>query len=60
MLEIAYVWAQHQTDWNTPILDDVATALPHLEARWLKSLRNYLKKNNAAIEVCKDPSYPLQ
>eukprot|EP00957_Ditylum_brightwellii_P037990 2873365-Ditylum_brightwellii.AAC.1 len=60
MLEIAYAWAQHQTGWNTLILDDVTTALPHFEARWLKSLRNYLKKINSTIEVCKDPSYPLQ
>eukprot|EP00957_Ditylum_brightwellii_P135685 10347662-Ditylum_brightwellii.AAC.1 len=38
MLEIAYEWAQHQIGWNVPILDGVATPLPHFEARWLKSL----------------------
>eukprot|EP00957_Ditylum_brightwellii_P145711 11095306-Ditylum_brightwellii.AAC.1 len=59
MLEIAYAWAQYQTGWNTPNLDDVKTALPHFEARWLKSLRNYSKKINATIEVSKDPSYPI-
>eukprot|EP00957_Ditylum_brightwellii_P186556 14203802-Ditylum_brightwellii.AAC.1 len=60
MLEIAYAWAQHHTGWNTPLLDGVMTALPHFEASWLKSLRNYLKKINATIEVCKVPSYHLQ
>eukprot|EP00957_Ditylum_brightwellii_P015061 1136258-Ditylum_brightwellii.AAC.1 len=60
MPEIAYVWVQHQTGWNTPILDGVKTALPHFEARWLKSLRKYSKKINTTIEVSKDPSYPLQ
>eukprot|EP00957_Ditylum_brightwellii_P201282 15324923-Ditylum_brightwellii.AAC.1 len=60
MLEITYAWAQYQTDWNTPVLDDVMTALLHAEARWLKYLRNYLKKINTTIGVCKDPSYLLQ
>eukprot|EP00957_Ditylum_brightwellii_P028271 2135274-Ditylum_brightwellii.AAC.1 len=60
MLEIAYAWAQYQTGWNIPILDDIKMPLPHFEARWLKSLQNYLKEINATIEVCKDPSYPLQ
>eukprot|EP00957_Ditylum_brightwellii_P000299 23895-Ditylum_brightwellii.AAC.1 len=31
MLEIAYAWAQHQTGWNAPILDDIKTTLPHFE-----------------------------
>eukprot|EP00957_Ditylum_brightwellii_P095232 7253510-Ditylum_brightwellii.AAC.1 len=44
MLEIAYAWAQRQTGWNTPILDDVMTALPRFEARQLRSLQNYLKR----------------
>eukprot|EP00957_Ditylum_brightwellii_P189462 14421311-Ditylum_brightwellii.AAC.1 len=26
MLEVSYAWAQHQTGWSTPILDDVTTA----------------------------------
>eukprot|EP00957_Ditylum_brightwellii_P179053 13639539-Ditylum_brightwellii.AAC.1 len=40
--EIAYEWTQHQSGWDTPILEDVIIDIPHLEARWLKSLREYL------------------
>eukprot|EP00957_Ditylum_brightwellii_P162451 12370569-Ditylum_brightwellii.AAC.1 len=60
MLETAYEWAQHQSGWDTPILEGVTIDIPHLEARWLKSLRKYLKKIDASIEICRDISYPLQ
>eukprot|EP00957_Ditylum_brightwellii_P122127 9313934-Ditylum_brightwellii.AAC.1 len=58
--EIAYEWAQHQLGWDTPILEDVTSDLPHLEERWLKLLREYLKKIDASIEIYRDMSYPLQ
>eukprot|EP00957_Ditylum_brightwellii_P181151 13798662-Ditylum_brightwellii.AAC.2 len=60
MLEIVYAWAQHQTGWNNPILDDVTSEFPYFGARWLEFLRNYLKKINNTIEVSKGPSYCLQ
>eukprot|EP00957_Ditylum_brightwellii_P182546 13905814-Ditylum_brightwellii.AAC.1 len=46
--------------WDTPILEDVTSDLPHLEVRWLKSLRDYIKKIDASIEIYRGISYPLQ
>eukprot|EP00957_Ditylum_brightwellii_P040723 3082392-Ditylum_brightwellii.AAC.1 len=46
--------------WDMPILDDTTIDLPHPEARCLKSLREYLKKIDASIEIYRDTSYPLQ
>eukprot|EP00957_Ditylum_brightwellii_P193644 14746425-Ditylum_brightwellii.AAC.1 len=60
MLEIAYEWAQHQSGWDTPILEDVTIDIPHLESRWLQSLREYLENINTSIENYRDISYPLQ
>eukprot|EP00957_Ditylum_brightwellii_P073167 5561854-Ditylum_brightwellii.AAC.1 len=33
MLKIVYEWAQHQSGWGMPILEDVTSDIPHLEAR---------------------------
>eukprot|EP00957_Ditylum_brightwellii_P072376 5500915-Ditylum_brightwellii.AAC.1 len=33
-----YEWAQHQSGWDTQILEDVTSDLLHLEAKWVKSL----------------------
>eukprot|EP00957_Ditylum_brightwellii_P078916 6000155-Ditylum_brightwellii.AAC.1 len=38
ILQIAVVWAQHQSGMLEPILWDTTPPLPHLEARWLPSL----------------------
>eukprot|EP00957_Ditylum_brightwellii_P051314 3890617-Ditylum_brightwellii.AAC.1 len=38
LVHIAYRWAQYQTRWHLPILEDVTENLPHFKARWLKSL----------------------
>eukprot|EP00957_Ditylum_brightwellii_P167182 12726444-Ditylum_brightwellii.AAC.1 len=32
LVHITYRWAQHQTGWHLPILEDVADNLPHFEA----------------------------
>eukprot|EP00957_Ditylum_brightwellii_P065934 5000072-Ditylum_brightwellii.AAC.1 len=31
MLEIVYKWAQHQSGWDMPILEDITIDTPHLE-----------------------------
>eukprot|EP00957_Ditylum_brightwellii_P016273 1224128-Ditylum_brightwellii.AAC.1 len=60
LLHITYRWAQHQTGWHLPILEAVDDYLPHFEARWLKSLRDYLNKIQASIKIHLNPVYPLQ
>ena len=51
LLKCVVAWAQYTTGMATPILETPAVALPHLEAKWLKSLRQYLRDTNAAIQV---------
>ena len=51
LLRIALAWSQHHAGTSIPILEDVHTSLPWLEARWILSLCEFLKSINAKIEV---------
>jgi hypothetical protein len=51
MLRIAIAWAQYASGISTPILEDIGTPLPHLESKWILSVRNYLKYVGATIEL---------
>eukprot|EP00957_Ditylum_brightwellii_P057884 4388689-Ditylum_brightwellii.AAC.1 len=51
LLRILLSWSQHHTGWHSSILLDVDSPLPHFEARWLKSLRQYLTKISAIIKI---------
>ena len=42
LLRVAVSWAQHGVGTSAEILQDVTTQWPHFEAKWLKSLRQYL------------------
>ena len=42
-LRIAVLWAQWQTGLDRSLLDDTTSPIPHLECRWIKSLRAFLR-----------------
>jgi hypothetical protein len=44
-------WVQYAIGTGVSFLTDVTTALPHMESKWLKSLRHYLFTINGTIEV---------
>ena len=43
LLRVAVSWAQHGVGTSAEILQDVTTRWPHFKAKWLKSLRQYLR-----------------
>ena len=60
LLHIAVAWVQYAAGTGVSFLTDVTTNLPHLESKWLKSLRHYLFTINGTIEVDDDIIHPLQ
>jgi len=57
MLRIALHWAQFCAGTSRPIMEDTATKLPHLEAKWLTSMRSYLQAVDGTIQV-DEPGVP--
>jgi hypothetical protein len=51
LLKSVVSWAQFTTGIAFPILEDPSTPLPHLESKWLTSLRGYLASINAALHL---------
>jgi len=51
VLRIALAWSQWQSGLSKSILQDTRTKLPHLESRWIKSLRRFLYKIKASIQL---------
>jgi hypothetical protein len=60
LLRIAVAWVQYAAGTGISFLIDVTTNLPHMESKWLKSLRLYLFTINGTIEVDDDIIQPLQ
>eukprot|EP00957_Ditylum_brightwellii_P096574 7355284-Ditylum_brightwellii.AAC.1 len=60
LLQIAVVWAQHQSGISEPILWDTISMLPHLEARWLPSLHSYLCVTGLNLQLSYTGIYPPQ
>jgi hypothetical protein len=50
-LRVALGWSQWQSGLSNSILHDTRTILPHLECRWIKSLRTFLHKIHATITL---------
>jgi len=50
-LRIAIAWSQWQSGLSKSLINDTKTPLPHLESRWIKSLRKFLRKINASIHL---------
>ena len=60
LLRIALSWAQYSVGISTPILLDPQTKLHHLEAKWISSLRTYLKDTGSCLELDETHVPPLQ
>jgi hypothetical protein len=60
LLRVATAWSQYQSGISSSILENVHTPLPHLEARWLPSLRTFLSRINTSIELDNPYITPLQ
>ena len=54
MLRVTMAWAQICVGTSVPIMQDTSTPLPHLEAEWLASLRQFLCDTGASIETTVD------
>jgi hypothetical protein len=50
-LRVALSWSQWQSGISKPILQNTRINLPHLECRWIKSLRGFLRKIHATVRV---------
>jgi hypothetical protein len=53
-------WAQQCSGTGTSILRDTTTKLPHLECKWLASLRQFLQDIEGQIHLRHDFVEPLQ
>jgi hypothetical protein len=60
LLRITLAWAQFCAGTRNPILEDTSTRLPHLEAEWLSSLRQYLQDVQGQLELDTPFVTPLQ
>jgi hypothetical protein len=60
LLQCALTWTQMTAGTSISILQDVSTKLPHLESKWLASLRLFLSSVHATIEVDKPGIPPIQ
>ena len=60
LLRVAVSWFQYQSGLGKPILTHVHQHLPHIESRWLPSLRGFLSRIKATIELDTPYIPPLQ
>eukprot|EP00957_Ditylum_brightwellii_P053426 4048985-Ditylum_brightwellii.AAC.1 len=51
---------QHQSGWQTSLLKDTTSDLPHVESRWLPSLYSYLGAYGLSFDLSYTGVYPLQ
>ena len=58
LLKIAASWFQLQTGVSYPILEYPNRSLPHFEAKWLKSLRQFLADFNMKLQLNEDLEIP--
>ena len=57
LLKCLMHWIQLAVSVSYPILSEVKPPLPHLESKWISSVRRFLASINAAIELA-DPGIP--
>lgn len=57
LLKVAVAWFQQQAGVSFSILEDVHTPLPHLESKWIASLRTFLATTDMFLQV-DTPSIP--
>jgi hypothetical protein len=58
VLRIAISWSQWQAGLPKSILKDTTTPTPHLESRWMTSLRTFLAKINASLHLDHSKTVP--
>ena len=51
LMKILLAWTNYSVGMGTSCLEDVTTPMPHLEAKWLTSLRRYLAKLDASLQI---------
>ena len=51
LLRNLVTWANYSVGTSVSLLEDVSTPLPHLEAKWLRSIRDYLHHVGAWIDL---------
>jgi hypothetical protein len=57
---IALHWAQLQSGFQKPILEDPNTLIPHLESQYIHSIRQFLQSINGSIRTEIPYTIPLQ
>ena len=60
LLRVLLSWTNYSAGLSVSVLADVTTPLPHLEAKWLGSMRDYLNHTRAWIEVDDAGIVPLE
>ena len=60
MLRILLSWTNYSLGISVSVLSDVTTNIPHMEAKWLSALRDYLNHVGAWIEVDDAEIAPLE
>ena len=60
LLQVALSWFQQQTGVSYSILATVTTPLPHLESKWIRSLREFLAFTNMTLTVDEPAIPPLE
>ena len=60
LLRCVVEWAQYCVGTSNPLMEHVQEDLPHLESRWLSSLREYLAFINAGLQLDNTGVAPLE
>jgi hypothetical protein len=60
LLRITMAWAQYCAGTKIPVMEDTVVKLPHLEAEWLVSLRQFLHAVGGRLELDETFVAPLQ
>ena len=60
LLRISMAWHQFSVGTSIPLLEDTRTKLPHLESKWLATLRSFLKDVSGKLIINDTLIAPLQ
>lgn len=58
ILRCALSWCQWQSGLSQPLLTDTRTKIPHVSAKWIPSLRAFLRKIDGTIELTHSYTVP--
>ena len=60
LMKALVAWTNYNVGMGTSFLEDVKAPLPHLEAKWIQALRNYLTKINEWLHIDDAGILPLE